>query len=328
MIAGAIAGNLFVDLASQPLGQDRAGAPVHLSDIWPSAAEIAEVLEAHGGQSSTVDPGGDVDWHALEAPTTPQFPWRDGSTFLRQPPFFNTTTVQHDKPDIVDARALLVLGDDVTTDHISPIGRIAPQSPAGRWLLERGVGEHSLGGYGDRRANHHVMLRGTFDNPRLVNRLAQQPGNSAPMQDGAFGAIFDAAMLHAGQGRALIIVAGRNYGTGSARDWAAKGTALLGVRAVLARSFERIHRANLIAMGVAPIVVAEDFPDPASDDLISLSGLDTATMDQGEVIIGVGQADGIRLRYSGHLDVRSDSQIAMLRDGGLFAGLRRRFETR
>lgn len=328
VVAGAIAGNLFIDLDGRPLGWDRAGAPVHLADIWPSAAEIAEVLAAHGNQDCTEDLLRDADWHALEAPATPQFPWRDNSTFLRQPPFFTTATPRYDGPDIVDAPALLVLGDDVTTDHISPIGRIAPQSPAGRWLLERGVGEHSLGGYGDRRANHHVMLRGTFDNLRLVNRLAPQPGNCAPMQDGAFGTIFDAAMHHAAQGRALVIVAGRNYGTGSARDWAAKGTALLGVRAVLASSFERIHRANLIAMGVAPIVVAEDFPDPASADRISVSGLGAATMDCCEVVIDVARAHGTRLRHVGRLDVRSESQIAMLRDGGLFAGLRRRFDAR
>lgn len=327
VVAGAIAGNLYVDLASQPLGHDQTGVPVHLADIWPASDEIAAVLAEYGGQDDEGETQVDARWHDLEAPAGPKFVWQHGSTFLRQPPFF-TSEHRPEGPEIVDARALLVLGDDVTTDHISPIGRISPQSPAGRWLIEQGVGEIVLGGYGDRRANHHVMLRGTFDNPRLANRLAPGPGNCAPMQNGAFGSVFDSAMLHAEQGRALIIVAGRSYGTGSARDWAAKGTALLGVRAVLARSFERIHRANLIAMGVAPIVVTEEFPDPGSEDLITVSGLGTASIDRSDVIVEVQEAGGKRWQHSGHLDARSDSQIAMLRDGGLFAGLRRRFDAR
>ncbi|OYX94564.1 MAG: hypothetical protein B7Y74_06715 [Novosphingobium sp. 35-62-5] len=324
VVAGAIAGNLFVDLANDPLGHDSTGAPVHLDEIWPGSDEIAAVLAEHGSQTDQGETQMDARWRALEAPTGAQFAWQDGSTFLRQPPFF-TSEQNHNGPDIVDARALLVLGDDVTTDHISPIGRITPQSPAGRWLIEQGVNETALGGYGDRRANHHVMLRGTFDNPRLANRLAPRPGNCAPMLDGAFGSVFDSAMLHVEQGRALVIVAGRNYGTGSARDWAAKGTALLGVRAVLARSFERIHRANLIAMGVAPIVVPEEFSDPGSENLITISGLGAASLGRNEVVIELLEVGGERRLHSGHLDARSDSQIAMLRGGGLFAGLRYRF---
>lgn len=325
VVAGAIAGNLFVDLAKDPLGHDPTGLPVHLDEIWPGNDEIAAVLAEHGSPNDQGETQTDARWHALEAPDGAQFAWQDGSTFLRQPPFF-TSDHRPDGPAIVEARALLVLGDDVTTDHISPIGRITPQSPAGRWLIEQGVSEAALGGYGDRRANHHVMLRGTFDNPRLANRLSPRTGNCAPMRDGAFGSVFDSAMLHAMQGRALVIIAGRNYGTGSARDWAAKGTALLGVRAVLARSFERIHRANLIAMGVAPIVVPDEFSDPGSEDLITVSGLGEASLDRNAVTIEVLEASGMRRQHSGRLDARSDSQIAMLRDGGLFAGLRRRFD--
>ena len=332
VVAGALAGNLFVDLSREPLGHDRAGVPVYLADIWPSADEIGALLTAErdAPTDGTGQGHADASWAALETPRTLRFAWRDDSTFLRQPPFFSTENRSGAEDaalaDIVDARVLLVLGDDVTTDHISPIGRIAAQSPAGRWLIEHGVGQTQLGGYGDRRANHHVMLRGAFDNPRLANRLAPAPGNRTLMPDGSLGSVFEAASLYGSQGAPLVIVAHRNYGTGSARDWAAKGTALLGVRAVLARSFERIHRANLIALGVAPILVDEDFPDPGGADRVSVLGLGEVTPDRREVTVEVSSAGLPPRSFRARVDARSASQIGLLQDGGLFAGMRRRFD--
>ena len=324
VVAGALAGNLFADLASDPLGHGTAGEPVFLADIWPSPAEVAAVLAAAKRGIGAAEE--DRTWALLDALAGARFAWDERSTFLRRPPFF-AEPASAAAADIRDARALLVLGDDVTTDHISPIGRIAPHSPAGAWLRRRGVPDAELGGYGDRRANHHVMLRGTFDNPRLANRLAPRAGNLTPGPDGSLVPVFAAARCHAAAGTPLVIVAGRNYGTGSARDWAAKGTALMGVRAVIARSFERIHRSNLIALGVAPIVVGDDFPEVGSDDLIGIIGLGQVDADRLDLVVEVARPGTPPLRFPARLDVRSRSHIALLREGGLFASLRARFGT-
>ncbi|WP_371432531.1 aconitate hydratase [Novosphingobium sp.] len=323
VVAGALAGNLYADLSADPLGHDRNGQPVFLRDIWPDPDEIAHAM-THW-RDSTAEVGDTEAWRALDAPCTPQFPWDALSAFIQPPPFF-------DEPrtglleDIVDARALLVLGDNVTTDHISPIGRIQPDTPAAAYLRSTGAAEGSFGSYGDRRANHHVMLRGTFDNARLENRLASVPGNRTVGPDGAECAIHDAAMAFAALGVPAVVLAGENYGTGSARDWAAKGTALLGVRAVIARSFERIHRANLIALGVLPVVVEADLSGVSAAARIALRGIGALSEADRTLVVEIlepGQDEPLRL--GARADVWSDSQFAMLRDGGLFAAFRKRF---
>jgi aconitate hydratase len=220
------------------------------------------------------------------------------------------------------------LGDNVTTDHVSPISRILPDSPAGKYLRGLGADERALGSYGDRRANHHVMLRGTFDNARLDNRLASGPGNRAIGPDGTEHPVFDAAMAFAMRDIPLVIVAGTNYGTGSARDWAAKGTALLGVRAVIARSFERIHRTNLIALGVLPVIVDGELPALDAESLISLRGIGALRPGQAGLTLEIARKGGAFLTLAVRADVASASQFAMLRSGGLFAGLKARFARR
>ena len=200
---------------------------------------------------------GDERWRGLETPSGDRFDWEPASTYVRQPPFLTGITADPPRPaaDIVGARVLAHLGDSVTTDHISPAGAIAPDSPAGRWLLEQGVPRGEFNSYGSRRGNHEVMIRGTFANGRIRNQLAAgtEGGVTVHLPDGEPMSIYDAAVRYRDEGVALIVLAGKEYGSGSSRDWAAKGTALLGVRAVLAESFERIHRSNLIGMGVLPL---------------------------------------------------------------------------
>jgi aconitate hydratase len=265
VVAYAIAGTVTRDLTSEPLGEDDKGAPVYLRDIWPTNAEI-EVAVAN-----TVSPemfrkrygaifDGDAAWQAIEAPDGALFEWKPESTYLRRPPYFDGLGGRpDDKTDIVGARVLAQLGDSITTDHISPSGAIKPDSPAGAWLRERQVTRFDFNSYGARRANHEVMVRGGFANIRLRNELAPgtEGGWAMHMPSGDVVSIFDAAERYRAEGVPLLIVGGKEYGCGSSRDWAAKATALLGVRAVIAESFERIHRSNLIGLGVLPLQFEE-----------------------------------------------------------------------
>ncbi len=261
VVAYALAGRMDVDLTTEPLGIGTDGEPVMLSDVWPSQAEVRAVIDA------TVDPAlfretygvvfeGDEQWRSLPIPEGDRYAWDDASTYIASPPFFDGLTAEPvPLTDIVGARALAVLGDSVTTDHISPAGSIAAWSPAGTWLQERGVSPVEFNQYGARRGHHEVMMRGTFGNIRLRNRLVD--GTEGPytlhLPDGERTFIYDAAMRYRDEGVPLVVIAGREYGSGSSRDWAAKGTALLGVRAVIAESYERIHRSNLVGMGVLPL---------------------------------------------------------------------------
>lgn len=326
VVAAALAGNLFVDLANDPLGFTPAGKPVHLADIWPSDEHVAHAM-ACARMSASMGESGDLSaWQQLASQDGARFAWNPASTFIRRPPFLARKAAPLDR-DIEGARALLSLGDNVTTDHISPIGRIAPDSLAGVLLGSAGESEVALGGYGDRRANHDVMLRGTFDNARLENRLADRPGNRTPGPDGRIVPVFEAAEAYAALGMPVVIFAGERYGTGSARDWAAKGTALLGVRAVIARSFERIHRANLVALGVLPIVCEADFTRPAATDVIAVRGIADLSAGSRDLVVEIVRGGtGLVERYSAQADVRSESQLALLRGGGLFAMLGARFE--
>ncbi len=261
VVAYALAGRVDVDLENEPLGTDEAGRPVYLREIWPSPAEVAEAVEksVHGDlfrkEYSEVFRGDD-QWNALPAPTGDLYQWDPASTYINRPPYFDESIdPQAAVADLYGMRALAVLGDSITTDHISPAGSIAVNSPAGQYLISLGVQPKDFNSYGARRGNHEVMIRGTLANVRLRNQLA--PGTEGPftvhLPDGEQMWIYDAAMRYRREGVPLLIIAGKEYGSGSSRDWAAKGVRLLGVRAVIAESFERIHRSNLVGMGVLPL---------------------------------------------------------------------------
>jgi aconitate hydratase len=261
VVAYALAGSITIDLTGEPLGEDGSGAPVYLRDIWPTSLEIQETMlravsaEMFRQQYSDVFRG-DTRWQTLEVPTGDRFAWDPQSTYVRNPPFFDGITMEPaGLQDLVEARALAVLGDSITTDHISPAGSIKKDSPAGQYLIAHGVKPADFNSYGARRGNHEVMMRGTFANVRLKNLLAPgtEGGWTTWQPDGGVMTIYDAAMKYKEAGVPLVILAGKEYGSGSSRDWAAKGTALLGVKAVIAESFERIHRSNLVNMGVLPL---------------------------------------------------------------------------
>jgi aconitate hydratase len=261
VVAYALAGTMDIDLSTDPLGTDREGKPVLLSDLWPSDREVAEVIR----QSLTSDEfraryasvfEGDDLWRAVPVAEGETFAWDADSTYVLQPPYFEGMAAEPEPvSDIEDARVLALLGDSVTTDHISPAGSIRATSPAGEYLTGRGVAREDFNSYGTRRGNHEVMVRGTFANVRLRNQLAPgtEGGFTVHLPDGEGTTIFDASMQYQRDGVPLVVLAGKEYGTGSSRDWAAKGTRLLGVRAVLAESYERIHRSNLVGMGVVPL---------------------------------------------------------------------------
>ena len=261
VVAYALAGTMDIDLTTDPLGDDAAGQPVYLADIWPGAQEVGDAIRA----SLTSDMfrtrygavfDGDEYWQQVPVAQGETFSWLDDSTYVKNPPFFEGMTMTpRPVTDIAGARVLAMVGDSVTTDHISPAGSIGPDTPAGRYLTGHGVARGDFNSYGARRGNHEVMMRGTFANVRLRNRLAPgtEGGYTLHLPEGTETSIYEAAMRYADEGVPLVVLAGREYGTGSSRDWAAKGTALLGVRAVIAQSFERIHRSNLVGMGVLPL---------------------------------------------------------------------------
>ncbi len=263
VVAYALAGSMDIDITTEPLGTDESGAPVYLADIWPSPADVQTAIDGALVSEMFTDRyadvfAGDDKWRALPTPAGNTFEWDPDSTYVRKPPYFDGMS-RDPSPvtDIADARVLLVLGDSVTTDHISPAGSIKADGPAGKYLAEHGVDRADFNSYGSRRGNHEVMIRGTFANIRLRNLLA--PGTEGGVTrdftqvDGPVEAIYDASVNYQAAGTPLVILAGKEYGSGSSRDWAAKGTALLGVRVVIAESYERIHRSNLIGMGVLPL---------------------------------------------------------------------------
>jgi aconitate hydratase len=275
-VAYAIAGTMDIDLLDEPLGQDSDGEDVYLKDIWPSAEEVAQLVESSVRsdmfRSSYGEVfAGDERWNSLEVPEGDRFAWDPESTYVRRPSFLEDVPREpQDVPDVEGARVLAVLGDSVTTDHISPAGAIRRDSPAARYLNEHGVENRDFNSYGSRRGNDEVMVRGTFANIRLRNRLAPgtEGGVTRHLPDGDETTIYEAAMRYAEEGVPLVVLAGKEYGSGSSRDWAAKGTNLLGVRAVIAESFERIHRSNLVGMGVLPL----QFPDGESVESLGLTG--------------------------------------------------------
>jgi aconitate hydratase len=265
VVAYALAGTMDIDLVEDPLGVDADGNEVYLRDLWPSEQEVAETVE-HAVQSDMFRSSygevfaGDERWNSLDVPTGDRFAWEEDSTYVRLPPYFESMPAEPAPlSDIEGARVLAKLGDSVTTDHISPAGSIKKDGPAGRYLIERGVEPREFNSYGARRGNHEVMMRGTFANIRLRNQLAPgtEGGVTRHLPSGEQMSIYEAAMKYAEEGVPLVVLGGKEYGSGSSRDWAAKGTNLLGVRAVIAESFERIHRSNLVGMGVAPLQFRE-----------------------------------------------------------------------
>ena len=318
VVAYALAGRMTIDLTTEPLGVGRDGQPVYLRDIWPSEREIQETMlksvtaEMFREQYADVF-GGDDRWRALRVPTGKTFAWEPDSTYIRNPPFFDGLTLRPAPlKDITGARLLALLGDSITTDHISPAGSIKKDSPAGKYLIEHGVAPHDFNSYGARRGNHEVMMRGTFANTRLRNQIAPgtEGGWTTYQPDGGVMAIYDAAMKYKAAGVPLVIVAGKEYGSGSSRDWAAKGTLLLGVRAVIAESFERIHRSNLVNMGVLPL----QFQPGATAASVGLTGR------EGYELSGIAQG----LRPGGRVTVRATATTARRSSSRRWRGSTRR----
>jgi aconitate hydratase len=327
VVAYALAGTMDIDLFSEPLGTGADGEPVFLRDVWPTSAEVTAVVQSslesdmfRAAYGRVFE--GEERWRDLPTPAGDRYEWDPSSTYVRQPPYF-VDLPENPAPlsDIDGARVLAVLGDSVTTDHISPAGAIHPDSPAGRWLVEHGVEPDDFNSYGARRGNHEVMIRGTFANRRIRNRLAPgtEGGVTRHLPEHETLPIYDAAMRYAAEGVPLVILAGKEYGSGSSRDWAAKGTSLLGVRAVLAESFERIHRSNLIGMGVLPL----QFSEGESVATLGLTGEETITVAglagvEAKSLIGrrlTVKADGHSFEVVLRIDTPMEAEY--LRHGGI-----------
>ncbi len=329
-VAYALAGRMDIDILNDPLGEGSDGAPVYLGDIWPRSEEIKQTVEAAVRSdmfTKSYDDvfTGDERWRSLEVPKGDRYVWTE-STYVRRPPFFDGMEAEPEPPQPIEgARVLAVLGDSVTTDHISPAGAIKSDSPAGRWLIDHGVGVRDFNSYGSRRGNHEVMIRGTFANIRLRNSLVEREGGfTRHFPDGEETTIYEAAMRYAAEGVPLVVVAGKEYGSGSSRDWAAKGTALLGVRAVLAESFERIHRSNLIGMGVLPLQLPAG-ENAASlgltgEEVFDIEGLEEAVAPGASGIRSVrvragGDGDAVELEARVRLD--TPNEVGYYRNGGI-----------
>ncbi|HEY5774857.1 MAG TPA: aconitate hydratase AcnA, partial [Xanthomonadales bacterium] len=327
VVAYAIAGNMNVDITTESLGNDRDGKPVYLRDIWPSSHEIqqciAESVNADMFKKSYSSVfSGDERWQAVESPVGEMFDWQDDSTYIRNPPYFDGMSMDVSPVnDIHGARCLARLGDSITTDHISPAGAIAENSPGGDYLKSKGVPRSEFNSYGSRRGNHEVMMRGTFANVRLRNQLAPgtEGGWTTFQPGGEQMTIFDASMRYQQQNTPLIILAGSEYGTGSSRDWAAKGTQLLGVKAVITVSFERIHRSNLIGMGVLPL----NFMEGENADTLGLDGTETFDIEglgdgsAKQVTVTVTASDGSKKQFQARSRLDTPKEVEYYRHGGI-----------
>ncbi|HET7816795.1 MAG TPA: aconitate hydratase AcnA, partial [Sphingomicrobium sp.] len=339
VVAYALKGTVRADLANEPIGTARNGEPVFLKDIWPSNEEIRALIDAHVHsdmfRSRYADVyRGDERWRAIPVTGGDTYAWPPNSTYIQNPPYFTGMTMQPVPPgDVVDARALAVFGDSITTDHISPAGAIKPDSPAGRYLLEHQVSRAEFNSYGARRGNHEVMMRGTFANIRIRNRMLDgvEGGYTVYAGPGSSGgeqmAIYDAAMAYKQDATPLVVLAGKEYGTGSSRDWAAKGTVLLGVRAVIAESFERIHRSNLVGMGVLPL----QFLAGEGAETLGLDGTETFTIlgigemkPRQDVEVVVREADGGERRFTARCRIDTYNELEYFKAGGILHYVLRR----
>jgi len=336
VVAYALAGSMNVNVATDALGFDRAGKPVYLADIWPSGQEIQRTMlsavsaDMFRKQYSEVFEGGDL-WRSLPVPTGDRFAWESDSTYIRRPPFLEGLTLEpRGASEIRGARALAVLGDSITTDHISPAGSIRPDSPAGTYLIAQGIQPRDFNSYGSRRGNHEVMMRGTFANVRLRNHLA--PGTEGGWTTFLPGndviTIYDASTKYQAAGVPLIVLAGKEYGSGSSRDWAAKGTLLLGVKAVIAESFERIHRSNLVNMGVLPL----EFKRGETVESLGLTGREIFDFEgsgetlsaRGGLTVRARGEDGSTKQFAVTARVDTPEELTAFRQGGILPYVLRR----
>ncbi len=325
VVAFALAGTMNINITTDPLGTSRDGQPVYLKDIWPDTAAINSAMAMINRDMFTKEYAdvftGDEQWNSLPINSDKTYQWNDKSTYIQNPPFL-LPQLGYQAGDIENARVLALLGDSVTTDHISPAGSIALSSPAGRYLLEHGVAPEDFNSYGSRRGNHEVMMRGTFANPRLKNEMLQgvEGGYTQLLPASEQVSIYEAAMNYQARGVQLVLIAGREYGTGSSRDWAAKGTRLLGVRAVIAETFERIHRSNLAGMGVLPLQFAEGVNRKTLElngtELIAITGLGTISAGMSVTLqITRGNGDQQCCRLLCRLD--TDEEVAYFLNGGI-----------
>jgi aconitate hydratase len=329
VVAYALAGKMQIDMTTEPLGTGANGEPVYLKDIWPPEREIQETMlgsvksDMFRSKYSEVF-NGDERWRSLPIPTGERFEWSDDSTYIRNPPFFEGLTRDPVPPsDIRNARVLAVLGDSVTTDHISPAGSIPADSPAGRYLISKGVSPADFNSYGARRGNHEVMMRGTFANIRLRNQLAPgtEGGWTTLLPQGEVMTIYDASVRYRDAGVPLLVVAGKEYGSGSSRDWAAKGTLLLGVKAVIAESFERIHRSNLVNMGVLPL----EFNAGENASTLKLSGreqyhiigMGSGLKPRGAITVRATGEDGSTREFTAVARIDTPEELVAFRHGGI-----------
>ncbi|HEU0042990.1 aconitate hydratase AcnA [Sphingomonas sp.] len=326
VVAYALKGTVTQDMTTTPIGQGTDGTDVYLRDIWPSNDEVSQVMTAN------IDAGmfsarygnvyaGDQHWRGITVEGSDTYTWRAGSTYIANPPYFEGMEMQP-RPvmDIIDARPLAILGDSITTDHISPAGSIKADSPAGKWLMERQISRADFNSYGARRGNDNVMVRGTFANIRIKNEMVPGVEGGMTRYQGETMPIYDAAMRHKADGTPLVIIAGLEYGTGSSRDWAAKGTNLLGVRAVIAESFERIHRSNLVGMGVLPL----QFSDGVTRKTLALDGSETFTIEnvaglrpRQEVQVTLTRADGATEQFATRCRIDTVNELEYFLNGGI-----------
>ncbi len=328
VVAYALAGSLLIDLANDPIGEGKDGKPVYLKDIWPTSAEIAALQRKHVTEKMFATRysdvfKGDKNWQGIKVAGGQTYAWDMGSTYVQNPPYFQDMQMEPEAvTDVIEARILGVFGDSITTDHISPAGSIKASSPAGVYLREHQVPTTEFNSYGARRGNHEVMMRGTFANIRIRNKITPdiEGGVTRHFPSGDTMAIYDAAMRYQSEGRPMVIFAGKEYGTGSSRDWAAKGTKLLGVRAVIAESFERIHRSNLVGMGVLPLQFIQDGWQKLNltgDEIVSIRGLSDLSPRRQLTVELYRAGDGRIARFPVRCRIDTPTELEYFRNGGV-----------
>jgi aconitate hydratase len=326
VVAYALKGTVTEDFTTTPIGTGTDGNPVYLRDIWPTNAEVSAVMAANIDRAMFESRyahvyAGDEHWQAIQVEGSETYQWRSGSTYVANPPYFEGMSMTPEAvEDIIGAKPLAILGDSITTDHISPAGSIKADSPAGKWLMERQVSKADFNSYGARRGHHDVMMRGTFANIRIKNEMVPGVEGGMSRYDGEVMPIYDAAMAHKADGTPLVVIAGKEYGTGSSRDWAAKGTNLLGVRAVIVESFERIHRSNLVGMGVLPL----QFEEGTTRETLGLSGDDSFTIrgvgalsPRQTVTVEVTRPDGSTFTFNTLCRIDTANEVEYFNNGGI-----------